>query len=252
MRTPSSTCRRNPMDDNAVVLENLTRKFGGFTAVDGISLSVRRGEIFGFLGANGAGKSTTIRMLCGILRATSGKGIVGGVDITKTPEKVKDFIGYMSQKFSLYDDLTVEENLDFFAGIYGIGNRKEAMKKALGRAGLQSQGKKLTGSLPVGWKQQLSLASAVMHNPSILFLDEPTSGVDPNTRRRFWEGIREMAREGTTVFVTTHYMLEAEYCDRISIMKNGKVIALGTPEELKQGEKTLEEAFISMIGKVEQ
>lgn len=248
---PLSTFHRHHMADFAVVLEDLSKRFGDFIAVDRISLSVKKGEIFGFLGANGAGKSTTIRMLCGILRPTSGKGVVGGVDITKTPEKVKEFIGYMSQKFSLYDDLTVEENLDFYAGIYRVANREKAVETALHRAGLQDMGKKLTGSLPVGWKQQLSLASAVMHGPSILFLDEPTSGVDPNTRRRFWEGIREMSLEGVTVFVTTHYMLEAEYCDRVSVMKSGRVIALGTPEELKHGEKTLEEAFISMVGRAE-
>jgi len=233
---PLSTFHRLHMADFAVVLENLSKKFGDFIAVDRISLSVKKGEIFGFLGANGAGKSTTIRMLCGILRPTSGKGVVGGVDITKTPEKVKDFIGYMSQKFSLYDDLTVEENLDFYAGIYRVANREKAIETALRRAGLQGMGKKLTGSLPVGWKQQLSLASARYASPVDTFsLMNPPPGVDPNTRRRFWEGIREMSLEGVTVFVTTHYMLEAEYCDRVSVMKSGRVIALGTPEELKQG-----------------
>lgn len=248
---PLSTFHRHHMAEIAVVLEDLSKRFGDFIAVDRISLSVKKGEIFGFLGANGAGKSTTIRMLCGILRPTSGKGVVGGVDITRTPEKVKDFIGYMSQKFSLYDDLTVEENLDFYAGIYRVANREKAIDKALHRAGLRDMGKTLTGSLPVGWKQQLSLACAVMHGPSILFLDEPTSGVDPNTRRRFWDRIREMSLDGVTVFVTTHYMLEAEYCDRVSVMKSGRVIALGTPEELKHGGKTLEEAFISMVERAE-
>lgn len=235
------------MAEHAVVLEDLTKKFGDFTAVNGISLTVEKGEIFGFLGANGAGKSTTIRMLCGILRPTSGKGIVGGVDITRTPEKVKDFIGYMSQKFSLYDDLTIGENLDFYAGIYAVPDRERAIGKALADAGLTGMGKKLTGSLPMGWKQRLALACSVMHRPSILFLDEPTSGVDPNTRRKFWASIREMASRGTTVFVTTHYMLEAEYCDRISIMKTGDVVALGSPEELKKGGKTLEDVFISLV-----
>lgn len=235
------------MAEHAVVLENLTKKFGDFTAVNGISLTVDKGEIFGFLGANGAGKSTTIRMLCGILRPTSGRGIVGGVDITRTPEKVKDFIGYMSQKFSLYDDLTIGENLDFYAGIYAVPNRERAMGKALSDAGLTGMGKKLTGSLPMGWKQRLALACSVMHGPSILFLDEPTSGVDPNTRRKFWAGIREMASQETTVFVTTHYMLEAEYCDRISIMKAGDVVAMGSPEELKKGGKNLEDVFISLV-----
>lgn len=233
----------------AVIIEHLTKKFGDFTAVDDISFTVSPGEIFGFLGANGAGKSTTIRMLCGILKPTSGRGIVGGVDISQTPEKVKTFIGYMSQKFSLYDDLTIEENLSFFAGIYGVKDRKAVVTGAIASAGLTGREKKITGSLPVGWKQQLSLASAVMHNPSILFLDEPTSGVDPITRRKFWETIRKLAEGGTTVFVTTHYMMEAEYCDRLSIMRAGKVIALGTPNELKQKytKSSLEDVFVSLV-----
>ena len=237
------------MTDKAVVLENLTKKFGDFTAVDSVSLTVDRGEIFGFLGANGAGKSTTIRMLCGILKPTSGRGMVGGVDITRTPEAVKDFIGYMSQKFSLYDDLTIEENLEFYAGIYLVKNINKAISDALDRSGLAGREKMLTKSLPVGWKQQLSLAAAVMHEPSILFLDEPTSGVDPNTRRKFWESIRNMSQGGTTVFVTTHYMLEAEYCNRLSVMRQGRVIALGSPDELKasQGKDTLEDVFISLV-----
>lgn len=235
------------MAEHAVVLQDLTKKFGDFTAVNGISLTVEKGEIFGFLGANGAGKSTTIRMLCGILKPTSGRGMVGGVDITRTPEKVKDFIGYMSQKFSLYDDLTIQENLDFYAGIYAVPDSERATGRALADAGLSGMGKKLTGSLPMGWKQRLALACSVMHRPSILFLDEPTSGVDPNTRRKFWASIREMASLGTTVFVTTHYMLEAEYCDRISIMKTGDVVAMGSPEELKKGGRTLEDVFISLV-----
>lgn len=236
-------------EQSAVVIEHLTKKFGDFTAVDDISFTVNKGEIFGFLGANGAGKSTTIRMLCGILKPTSGRGIVGGVDISKTPEEVKTFIGYMSQKFSLYDDLTIEENLNFFAGIYGVKKRKEAVNKAIESAGLTGKEKNITGSLPVGWKQQLSLASAVMHSPSILFLDEPTSGVDPITRRKFWETIRQLAEAGTTVFVTTHYMMEAEYCDRLSIMRAGKVIALGTPVELKNKyeKNSLEDVFVSLV-----
>jgi len=247
LRTPSFTFRRCPVAEHAVVLQDLTKKFGDFTAVNGISLTVDRGEIFGFLGANGAGKTTTIRMLCGILRPTSGTGMVGGVDITRTPEKVKDFIGYMSQKFSLYDDLTIQENLDFYAGIYGVPHREMAIGKALSDSGLSGMGKKLTGGLPVGWKQRLALACSVMHRPSILFLDEPTSGVDPNTRRKFWASIRDMASRGTTVFVTTHYMLEAEYCDRISIMKTGDVVALGSPKELKESGGTLEDLFISLV-----
>lgn len=237
------------MSKYAVTIENLTKKFGSFTAVDNISFNVNKGEIFGFLGANGAGKSTTIRMLCGILKPTSGHGIVGGINISKTPEKVKSFIGYMSQKFSLYDDLTIEENLNFFAGIYGVKNRSQAVSKAIKGAGLEGKEKKMTGSLPIGWKQQLSLASSVMHKPEILFLDEPTSGVDPITRRQFWETIRARSDEGTTVFVTTHYMMEAEYCDRLSIMRAGKVIALGSPDELKEKNKkeSLEDVFVSLV-----
>ena len=242
------------MAEAAVTLENLTKKFGDFTAVDNISFTVNKGEIFGFLGANGAGKSTTIRMLCGILRPTSGRGIVGGVDISKTPEQVKSFIGYMSQKFSLYDDLTVTENLEFFAGIYGVEDIPAAISKAIASAGLTGKGTRITGSLPVGWKQQLSLASAVMHGPSILFLDEPTSGVDPITRRKFWETIRAKAEDGTTVFVTTHYMMEAEYCDRLSIMRAGTVIAIGSPGELKQRQQknSLEDVFISLVQEVDK
>lgn len=234
-----------------MILQDLSKKFGSFTAVDKISLTVGKGEIFGFLGANGAGKSTTIRMLCGILKPTSGRGIVGGIDISRTPEKVKPFVGYMSQKFSLYNDLTVRENLEFYAGIYGVANREIAIGKAMETAGLSEKGNQITGGLPVGWKQRLSLASSVMHNPDILFLDEPTSGVDPVSRRKFWETIREKANLGTTVFVTTHYMLEAEYCDRISVMQHGRVIALGSPAELKkqQGKTTLENVFISLIQK---
>ncbi len=237
------------MAEAAVTLENLTKKFGSFTAVDNISFTVNKGEIFGFLGANGAGKSTTIRMLCGILKPTSGRGIVGGVDITKTPEKVKTFIGYMSQNFSLYDDLTIEENLNFYAGIYEVKERKTAVENAIISAGLAGKEKKITGSLPIGWKQKLSLASALMHEPDIIFLDEPTSGVDPVTRRKFWETIRAKADEGTTVFVTTHYMMEAEYCDRLSIMRAGKVIAMGSPGELKRqnNKDSLEEVFISLV-----
>lgn len=246
---PLYTFRSRTIADLAVTIEHLTKKFGDFTAVDDISFTVSKGEIFGFLGANGAGKSTTIRILCGILKATSGRGIVGGVDISKTPELVKPFIGYMSQKFSLYDDLTIEENLNFFAGIYGVKDRNAAVNKAITSAGLTGKEKKMTGSLPIGWKQQLSLASAVMHNPSILFLDEPTSGVDPITRRKFWETIRALAEDGTTIFVTTHYMMEAEYCDRLSIMRAGKVIALGNPNELKQQQQknSLEDVFVSLV-----
>ena len=216
-------------------IEDLLKTFGPFTAVDRISLQVKSGEIFGFLGPNGAGKSTTIRMLCGILTPTSGKGKVGGFDIFRESEKIKQNIGYMSQKFSLYQDLTVEENLDFFSGIYRLS--KEAKKKrkdwALQMAGLQERRDSLTRTLAGGWKQRLALGCAILHEPSILFLDEPTSGVDPLSRRRFWDLIYEMAGEGVTIFVTTHYMDEAEYCDRLALINGGKIIALGTPMELK-------------------
>jgi len=236
------------MPDPTVSLLNLSKRFGDFTAVDRITFDVEAGEIFGFLGANGAGKSTTIRMLCGILRPSSGRGTVGGIDILESPEAVKPFIGYMSQKFSLYDGLTIRENLDFFAGIYRVPNHREAVEKALERSGLTDMRDILTGTLPVGWKQQLSLAASVMHGPRILFLDEPTSGVDPMTRRRFWQAIRDMADAGTTVFVTTHYMTEAEYCDRLAIMKAGRVIALGSPEALKRSAsvETLEDVFLAL------
>jgi ABC-2 type transport system ATP-binding protein len=238
------------MPEPAVRLDRLTKRFGGFTAVDGITFDVAPGEIFGFLGANGAGKSTTIRMLCGILRPTSGQGTVGGVDITRNPEDVKGFIGYMSQRFSLYEDLTVGENLDFYAGIYRVPDAKAATRRALGQAGLSEMRGHVTASLPVGWKQQLSLAAALMHGPRILFLDEPTAGVDPVTRGRFWKVIRSKAREGTTVFVTTHYMTEAEYCDRLAIMRAGRIIALGSPDGLKQecSTVTLEDVFVSLVG----
>jgi ABC-2 type transport system ATP-binding protein len=220
----------------AVEIENLTKTFGSFRAVDGISLAVKKGEIFGFLGPNGAGKSTTIRMLCGILLPTSGKGRVGGFDIFRESEKIKQTIGYMSQKFSLYEDLTVEENLDFFSGIYRIsGKIRQARKEwALELAGLTDRRNQLTRSLAGGWKQRLALGCAVLHEPSILFLDEPTSGVDPLARRRFWDLIYEMAEKGVSVFVTTHYMEEAGYCDRLALMNQGRIIALGTPEELKR------------------
>jgi ABC-2 type transport system ATP-binding protein len=219
----------------AVEIVDLVKKFGSFTAVDGVSLRVGKGEIFGFLGPNGAGKSTTIRMLCGIITPTSGSGRVGGFDIFREPEKIKENIGYMSQKFSLYEDLTVEENLDFFSGIYRLPDRaKEARKEwALGMAGLLDRRGVLTRTLAGGWKQRLALGCSILHEPSILFLDEPTSGVDPLSRRMFWDLTYGMAARGVTVFVTTHYMDEAEYCDRLALIDQGKIIALGTPGELK-------------------
>ena len=221
----------------AVEISDLVKTFGSFTAVDRISLTVNRGEIFGFLGPNGAGKSTTIRMLCGILTPTSGRGKVAGFDIFTQAEKIKQNIGYMSQKFSLYEDLTVEENLNFYAGIYTIPSRliPERKEWALKMAGLQEKRLTITRNLAGGWKQRLALGCAILHEPSILFLDEPTSGVDPLSRRQFWDLIYEMAGKGVTVFVTTHYLDEAEYCDRLALINQGKIIALGTPAELKSG-----------------
>jgi len=221
--------------DNAVVVENLEKRFGPFVAVNRVSFSVRRGEIFGFLGPNGAGKSTTIRMLCGILAPTSGRGTVGGFDIRAQSEEIKARIGYMSQKFSLYQDLTVEENIDFYSGIYRLSAEQRRRRKqwVLEMAGLAEHRHRLTAVLSGGWKQRLALGCAIVHQPPIVFLDEPTSGVDPVSRRQFWDLIYQMAGEGVTVFVTTHYMDEAEYCDRLALIYRGELIAEGTPEALK-------------------
>jgi ABC-2 type transport system ATP-binding protein len=222
--------------DTAVKVEALTRRFGDFVAVDGISLQIKKGEIFGFLGPNGAGKSTTIKMLCGLLLPSSGKGSVGGHDIMTESEEIKKNIGYMSQRFSLYDDLTVEENIRFFSGMYGVRRekRKERMEWALEMAGLKERRGVMAGTLPGGFKQRLALGCAILHEPPILFLDEPTSGVDPLSRRIFWNLINEMSRSGTTVFVTTHYMDEADYCHRLALIYRGRIIAEGTPMELKE------------------
>ena len=219
----------------AVEVENLVKTFGNFIAVDHIDFQVKEGEIFGFLGPNGSGKSTTIRMLCGLLMPTSGKGRVAGFDLIEEPEKIKQVIGYMSQKFSLYEDLTVMENLHFFGGIYGLSGslQKEREEQVLRMAGLAELRDRMTRTLAAGWKQRLALGCAILHEPSILFLDEPTSGVDPISRRNFWSLIQEMGERGVTTFVTTHYMDEAEYCDRLALIYQGKVIALGTPSELK-------------------
>jgi drug efflux transport system ATP-binding protein len=221
--------------DKAVVIKELERRFGSFVAVNRISLEVAKGEIFGFLGPNGAGKSTTIRMLCGILAPTGGSGTVAGFDIRTQSEEIKSHIGYMSQKFSLYEDLTVEENIDFYSGIYGIAPEKKQARKewAIRMAGLEDHRHARTGTLSGGWKQRLALGCAILHEPSIIFLDEPTSGVDPNSRRQFWDLIYDLAGHGVTVFVTTHYMDEAEYCDRIALIYHGELIAEGTPEVLK-------------------
>ena len=220
----------------AVKVQGLTRVFGDFVAVDHIDLEVSKGEIFGFLGPNGAGKSTTIRMLCGLLLPSEGSGTVGGFDVVSQSEEIKENIGYMSQKFSLYDDLTVEENIDFFSGIYNVPLAKKELRKewALKMAGLGDKRSTLTKTLPGGYKQRLALGCAILHEPPILFLDEPTSGVDPISRRNFWKMIYEMAGAGTTVFVTTHYMDEADYCDRLALIYRGKIIAEGTPNELRK------------------
>ena len=228
--------------DYAVTLTELSKQFGDFVAVDRLNLNVKRGEIFGFLGPNGAGKSTTIRMLCGILPPTSGSGTVAGFDIGRDAEEIKKNIGYMSQKFSLYDDLTVEENIDFYSGIYRIPDAKKRERKewVIGMAGLGEHRRSSTAILSGGWKQRLALGCAILHEPPIIFLDEPTSGVDPISRRNFWDLIYHLAGQGVTVFVTTHYMDEAEYCDRIGLIYRGELIALGTPEELKTREMTEE------------
>lgn len=241
------------MNELSVKVENLTRIFGQFTAVDHISFEVARGEIFGFLGANGAGKTTTIRMLCGLLLPSSGNAWVHGFDIAKNPEAVKQNIGYMSQKFSLYNDLTVEENITFYGGIYGLEPKRLEQQKnwILDKLNLQDQRKTLTSEIPLGWKQRLALGCAILHNPSIVFLDEPTSGVDPISRRNFWELIYELAEQGTTVFVTTHYMDEAEYCNRLSIMHQGKIITIDSPNKLKQTyhKTSIEDVFISLVSR---
>ncbi len=215
--------------------QELTRKFGVFTAVDAISFEVSKGEIFGFLGANGAGKTTAMRILCGLLAPTSGQATVAGYDVYTENEKIKQNIGYMSQKFSLYESLTVMENIEFFGGIYGLNKHELAEKgnNLIKRLGLEKDAKKLVGSLPLGWKQKISFSTAILHKPKIVFLDEPTGGVDPITRRQFWDLIYEATDSGITVFVTTHYMDEAEYCDRVSIMVDGAIAALDTPKNLK-------------------
>jgi drug efflux transport system ATP-binding protein len=220
----------------AIVVKNLSRHFDGFKAVDNISFEVKQGEIFGFLGPNGAGKSTTIRMLTGLLLPTSGAGRVGGFDIIRENEQIKNNIGYMSQRFSLYEDLTAEENLDFFGGVYGLSRERlrQRITEVLRLVDLEDRRHDLTQTLPLGLKQRLALASAIIHEPSILFLDEPTSGVDPISRRNFWDLIYAMAQQGVTILVTTHYMEEAEFCDRLVLIFQGRIVALGTPRELKQ------------------
>lgn len=241
------------MNDAVIYTENLTKKFGSFIAVNNISFSVSKGEIFGFLGANGAGKTTAMRMLCGLSYPTSGKGFVGGYDIQKQPEEVKKNIGYMSQKFSLYEDLKVWENIRLFGGIYGLKedviSRKTDM--ILSELGFLKEKNTLVRELPLGWKQKLSFSVSIFHEPKVVFLDEPTGGVDPVTRRQFWELIYQAADRGITVFVTTHYMDEAEYCRRVSIMVDGKIEALDTPKNLKDQFKaqSMEDVFQQLARK---
>ena len=235
--------------------ENLVKKFGAFTANDHLSFDVYKGEIFGFLGANGAGKTTAIRILCGLSKPTSGIVKVAGFDIYKETEKIKKNIGYMSQKFSLYEDLTIRENIRFFAGIYGLSSKeiKERTHELLTRLEIMDMGDKLISSLPLGWKQKLAFSIAVFHRPQIVFLDEPTGGVDPITRRQFWNMIYEAANDGITVFVTTHYMDEAEYCDRVSIMVDGRIEALDSPSglKIKYEAGNMDEVFLKLARKGE-
>ncbi len=239
------------MPEAAVTIDHLTRKFGDFTAVNGISLTVNRGEIFGFLGANGAGKTTAIRMLCGLLLPTSGNGTVNGFDIYRENEKIKRTIGYMSQKFSLYADLTGRENLNFYGAVYRIprAQLRDRINDVMAELDLSSFIDRPSGSLPVGWRQRLALGAAILHRPGILFLDEPTGGVDPVFRRRFWDILYGLADKGTTLFVTTHYMDEAEFCGRISIMHRGTIIEVGSPADIvaKYHEPDLQETFIKLI-----
>ena len=234
----------------AVEARGLTRRFGAFVAVDAITFRVDEGEVFGFLGANGAGKTTAMRMLTGLLAPTSGEARVAGFDVATEPERIKRAIGYMSQRFSLYEDLTVRENIRLYGGIYGLSDDAIAARSEtlLQRLGLHRSGRELVGSLPLGWKQKLAFSVAMIHQPRVVFLDEPTGGVDPITRRQFWEMIYEAAAGGTTVFVTTHYMDEAEYCDRVSIMVAGRIGALGAPDELKAqfGVGTMEDVFVRL------
>lgn len=235
------------MVDTVISIRDLTKRFGDFTAVDGISFDVKRGEIFGFLGANGAGKTTAMRMLCGLGVPSSGSGMVAGYDVRTQSEEIKRHIGYMSQKFALYDDLTVYENMCLFAGIYGLSRKdtKSRAEQLLESLDFGKERNSLAGSLPLGWKQKLSFAVASIHSPEVIFLDEPTGGVDPITRRQFWEMIYKEASQGTTVFVTTHYMDEAEYCSRVSVMVDGRICAIDTPLRLKErfGVASMDEVF---------
>jgi ABC-2 type transport system ATP-binding protein len=238
------------MEDKAIICKGLTKQFGHFTAVDHITFDVSAGEIFGFLGANGAGKTTAMRILCGLSYPTSGEAMVAGYNVYRQQESIKKNIGYMSQKFSLYENLSILENIQFFGGVYGVPRKeiKERSAKLVETLGLQNQAKKMVGELPLGWKQKLAFSVAIFHRPKIVFLDEPTGGVDPVTRRQFWDMIYEAAASGITVFVTTHYMDEAEYCNRVSIMVDGKIEALDTPVRLKQqySASTMDEVFFQL------
>lgn len=242
--------------EEVIVVKSLTKRFGNFTAVDNISFEVRKGEIFGFLGANGAGKTTAMRMLCGLSRPTSGDALVAGFDIRTQSEKIKRNIGYMSQKFSLYEDLKVWENIKLFAGIYGMKKKDISIKTdiLLKELGFQEEKETLVKDLPLGWKQKLAFSVAIFHEPKVVFLDEPTGGVDPITRRQFWEMIYEASERGITVFVTTHYMDEAEYCDRVSIMVDGRIDALDSPKRLKETFKanSIDEVFYQLARKAER
>jgi ABC-2 type transport system ATP-binding protein len=237
--------------DHAVFAENLTRRFDSFVAVDHVELSVKPGEIFGFLGANGAGKTTTIRMLCGLLAPSEGEAWVDGLPISSAADEIKRRIGYMSQRFSLYMDLTVAENLEFYGGVYGLTtpDMKERSGEMMKRLGLTDFARRLPSALPLGFRQRLALGSALLHRPKIVFLDEPTGGVDPVARRTFWDLIYDLADSGTTVFVTTHYMDEAEYCGRVSIMDKGRIAALGTPDKLKEQwqARTMQDVFLKVV-----
>ena len=237
-------------NENIIEVEMLVKKFGNFTACRDLTFEVKKGEIFGFLGANGAGKTTAIKILCGLWKPTSGKALIGGFDVYTETNKIKKNIGYMSQKFSLYEDLTHVENIRFFGGIYGLSRNliREKTAQALHELGLEEVKNRPVSSLPLGWKQKLAFTVAMLHEPKIVFLDEPTGGVDPITRRQFWNMIYQAAHRGITIFVTTHYMDEAEYCDRVSIMVDGEIKALDTPDKLKEmyGSQTMNEVFLKL------
>lgn len=244
------------MSETVIKTNKLTKRFGNFVAVDEITFEVHKGEIFGFLGANGAGKTTAMRMLCGLSIPTSGEAMVAGFDIFKEPESIKKSIGYMSQKFSLYEDLTVKENIEFYGGIYGLTNQqiKDKSTELIDKLGLHNEAKKLVSSLPLGWKQKLSFSVAIVHQPKIVFLDEPTGGVDPSMRRQFWDLIYDAADRGITIFVTTHYLDEAEYCNRVSIMVDGKIEALDSPARLRKTYEatSIDEVFYKLARKAKR